>query len=242
MEDIKGINVKTHEYLAKVDPRTWCRGWFNTNAKCDLLHNNLSECFNSWITKFRDKTILIVLEGIRGSLMRMYCKGRRFVVNLLSKTCWCRKWDVTSIPCGHVISSLWLGGGNPEDYLSPYFRKEMYLKAYTPIIYPVPSEEQWVRIDQPQIEPPKSRATIGRPKKVRNRGQEETSNPYTVRRGVNKNQCGKCKKYGHNTRTCTLRKRHDEIQERRRSFYKEHAGNTDCNLDRVSCSFGCILL
>jgi hypothetical protein len=77
---------------------------------------------------------------------------------------------------------------------------------------------------------------------VRNRGQEETSNPYTVRRGGNKNQCGKFKTYGHNTRTCTVRKRHDEIQERRRSFYRKHVGDIDCNLDRVSCSFGCILL
>jgi hypothetical protein len=77
---------------------------------------------------------------------------------------------------------------------------------------------------------------------VRNRGQEETSNPYIVRRGGNKNQSGKCKKYGHNTRTCTVRKRHDEIQERRRSFYREHVGYIDCNLDRASCSFGFILL
>jgi hypothetical protein len=169
-------------------------------------------------------------------------KGRKFVVNLPSKTCGCRKWDVNGIPCAHAISSIWLGGGNPEDYLSPYFGKEMYLKVYAPIIYHVPSEEQWVRTDQPKIEPPKSRATIGRPKKVRNRGQEETSNPYIVRRGGNKNQCGKCKKYGHNTRTCTVRKRHDEIQERRRSFYREHVGDIDCNLNRVSCSFGRILL
>jgi hypothetical protein len=77
------------------------------------------------------------------------CKGRKFVVNLPSKMCGCRKWDITGIPCAYAISSIWLGGGNPEDYLSPYFDKEMYLKAYASIIYPVPSEEQWVRTDQP---------------------------------------------------------------------------------------------
>jgi hypothetical protein len=42
-----------------------------------------------------------------------------------------------------------------------------------------------------------------------------------------------CKKYGHNTRTCTVRMRHDERQQRRRTFYREHAADTDCNLDRV---------
>jgi hypothetical protein len=58
-----------------------------------------------------------------------------------------------------------------------------------------------------------------------------------MRKEGKKNQCGKCKKYGHNIRTCTLKKRHDEIQECRRSFYREHATATTCNLDMVSCSF-----
>jgi hypothetical protein len=26
MEELKGLNPKAHEYLEKVDPRTWCRG------------------------------------------------------------------------------------------------------------------------------------------------------------------------------------------------------------------------
>jgi hypothetical protein len=86
----------------------------------------------------------------------------------------------------------------------------MYLKAYAPIIYSVPSDEQWVRTNQPKIEPRKSRATTGRPKKVRNRGADETSNLETVRKCGKKNQCGMCKKYGHNTRTCTLRMMHDQ--------------------------------
>jgi hypothetical protein len=281
MEELKGLNLPAYEYLSKVDPATWCRGWFNTYAKCDLLHNNLAECFNSWITKFRDKTILVMLEGIKTSLMRRYqrkreiiaamegnlgpkikekleieedeaghctptfagdglfeveCRGRRYAVNLPVKTCGCRKWDVSGIPCAHAISSIWHGGGNPEDYLSPYFGKEMYLKAYTPIIYPVPSEEQWARTNQPIIEPPKARASSGRPKKLRNRGADETLNPYTVRKGGTKNQCRMCKKYGHNTRTCTARMRHDERQERRRNFYRKHAADLDCNLDRVSVS------
>jgi hypothetical protein len=159
------------------------------------------------------------------------------VVNLETKTCGCRKCDVSGISCAHAISAIWHYGGNRSDYLSEYFGKEMYLKSYVPIIYPIPSEKQWVRTNQSIIEPPKSRATIGRPKKSRRRGVKETTNPYTVRNGGKKNQYRKCKKYGHNTRTCTLKKRHDEIQERRRSLYGEHASATECNLDMVSCAF-----
>lgn len=61
-------------------------------------------------------------------LFEVDCNGIRFVVNLPSKTYGCRKWDETGIPCGHAISSILLGEGNPADYLSPYFGKEMYLK------------------------------------------------------------------------------------------------------------------
>jgi hypothetical protein len=75
-------------------------------------------------------------------LFEIDCKGRKYVVNLCQRTCGCRKLDVSDIPCCHAISTIWHGGGNPEDYLSHYFGKEMYLKAYAPIIYPVPSEEQ----------------------------------------------------------------------------------------------------
>jgi hypothetical protein len=73
-------------------------------------------------------------------LFEVECKGRRYVVNLLPNTCGCRKWNVSGIPCAHVISTIWNGGGNLENYLSPYFGNEMYLKSYAPIIYHEPSE------------------------------------------------------------------------------------------------------
>jgi hypothetical protein len=67
--------------------------------------------------------------------------------------------------------------------MSEYFGKEVYLKSYAPITYHVPSEEQWVQINQLIIEPLKARATTWRLKKCRTRRAEETTNPYTVRNG-----------------------------------------------------------
>jgi hypothetical protein len=32
MEEIKDISKKAYEYLEKVDPSIWCRGWFKTHA------------------------------------------------------------------------------------------------------------------------------------------------------------------------------------------------------------------
>ncbi|XP_059463443.1 uncharacterized protein LOC132192169 [Corylus avellana] len=275
MDEIKRTSKDAHAYLEKVDPNTWCRGWFNTNVKSGLLHNNTCESFNSWIKKFHDQTILSMLEGIRYKLMRTYvrkkeminsmeeaigpkirkklekeedeassccctyagqgmfeveCLGRRFVVDVDARTCGCRKWDVTGIPCSHAISAILHQDGDPNDYLSPYYSKEMDLKCYDYIIYPVPSEEQWPRSGQPNIEPPKSRVTPGRPKKLRNIGVEEPRNPSAIRKGGNKNQCGHCRKFGHNKRSCEAKLRHDERRDRARQFYRENA-SIDWSLD-----------
>ena len=187
MDEIKRISKDAHAYLEKLDPNTWCRGWFNTHAKSGLLHNNTCESFNSWIKKYRDQTILTMLEEIRCKLMRRYvrkkeminsmeealgpkirkklekeeeeaskcfctyarnhmfeveCLGRRFVGDVNGRSYGCRKWDVTGIPCCHAISAILHQGGDPNDYLSSYYSKEMWLKSYDHIVYPVPSKEQ----------------------------------------------------------------------------------------------------
>ncbi len=41
IEELKGISQDAYEYLAKIDPSTWLRAWFNTFSKCDLIVNNL---------------------------------------------------------------------------------------------------------------------------------------------------------------------------------------------------------
>jgi hypothetical protein len=262
MEEMKSISEPAYTYVSKINPSTWCRGWFNTMCKSDLVHNNCAECFNSWILKYHDLTILSMLEGLRNKLMRRYVRkrdliaamdegslgpkivaklekeedaashcwctyagaGRRFAVSVEGRTCGCRKWDVTGIPCNHAISAILYHGGNPLDYISHYYNRAYYLRTYQPIIYPVPSQDQWPRSNQPAIEPPKSRVAPGRPRKVRIRGVEEPKNPNTIRRGGNKNQCGHCKKWGHNKRTCHVMQRRREAREQVQEYHRSTAG------------------
>jgi hypothetical protein len=259
MEDIKRVSKGAHAYLEKIDPFTWCRGWFNTHCKSGLLHNNTCEAFNSWIKKFIDQTILSMLEGIRCKLMMRYvrksemiismeealgpkirkklekeedeasncsctyagngmfeveCLGKKFVVDMEAHTCGCRKWDVTGILCGHKISTILHQGQDPAEELSEYYGKRMYLAAYDHVIYPVPSAEQWPRDNQPNIEPPKARAALGRPRKVREMGVDEPRNSSAIRKGGQKNQCGYCIKFGHNKRSFVARQRQDERRSR----------------------------
>ncbi|GLT53725.1 hypothetical protein SLA2020_269780 [Shorea laevis] len=80
-------------------------------------------------------------------------KNKQYVVNLGRKTCGCRKWEVTGIPCSHAFSAILYDGGDPEDYVDKCYTLEMYKKAYDPIIYPMPSEEQWIRTKHDKLEP-----------------------------------------------------------------------------------------
>jgi hypothetical protein len=59
----------------------------------------------------------------------------------------------------------------------------MYLAAYDHMIFSVPSAEQWPRGSQPNIEPPKIRATPGKPRKVRKMGVDEPKNLSAIRKG-----------------------------------------------------------
>ncbi|GAA0139977.1 hypothetical protein LIER_01413 [Lithospermum erythrorhizon] len=46
-------------------PKHWCRAFFPLHVKFDMLCNNLSESFNSFILSARDKPIITMLDRIR---------------------------------------------------------------------------------------------------------------------------------------------------------------------------------
>jgi len=187
MAELKKLSPAAHDYVEKIDPHIWARTFFDIAPKCDLIKNNLCECFNSYIIKARDKPIITMLDMIRKKLMRRYQKKRQgimeyigewcpkilakleecgkdagectaqyageglfevecskgtFVVDLMHRTCGCRQWDMTGIPCPHAISAILYHAAEPEQYLHRYYSVESYKKAYNPMIYPVPSEDQ----------------------------------------------------------------------------------------------------
>ncbi|XP_024164163.1 uncharacterized protein LOC112171170 [Rosa chinensis] len=45
------------------------------------------------------------------------CGGSRYVVDLTRRTCACRRWDLTGIPCKHAISAIHFMRQNPEDFV-----------------------------------------------------------------------------------------------------------------------------
>ncbi|XP_049414752.1 uncharacterized protein LOC125877524 [Solanum stenotomum] len=52
-------------------PQKWCRAYFDTKCKNQMVDNNFTESFNKWILEARHKPIIKMLEEIRVKVMKL---------------------------------------------------------------------------------------------------------------------------------------------------------------------------
>ena len=118
MAELKKLSPPAYEYLSKIPVATWSKSKFTKNPKNDLIVNNLSECFNSYILDARDKPILTMLDTIRRKLMR------RFQVNKASIAKMCGKL------CPKIQIKVEKAGVKASEYLLMYSREGKYEVDY----------------------------------------------------------------------------------------------------------------
>ncbi|XP_044454561.1 neurofilament heavy polypeptide isoform X1 [Triticum aestivum] len=128
---------------------------------------------------------------------------RTYAVNLQHRTCGCKKWDMTAVPCNHAVSAIHKAKLQPEDFVHDFFKKKMYLAAYSPIIYPVPGPDMWPRTDSMDIEAPVFKEHKGRAQTKRRKGQYEKPAPKDTSRMASIT-CSNCKKVGHRYTNCNV--------------------------------------
>ncbi|CAH9142846.1 unnamed protein product [Cuscuta epithymum] len=105
-------------------------------------------------------------------------KGRhQFKVKLQGRSCSCRRWDVSGIPCAHAVCAILDHGQNPEDYLERSTNDE-------------------------DIRAPLPKKMSGRPKKKRIREETEVPSGTQLSRKGRIMCCSVCKQEGHNRSSC----------------------------------------
>ncbi|KAL3642159.1 hypothetical protein CASFOL_012974 [Castilleja foliolosa] len=120
------------------------------------------------------------------------------VVDLHGRTCTCRRFQLDKLPCSHALAAAAVKEVSKFDLSSPYYSSEYLLLAYSESIMPVGHEDEWntpFEVSNPTLLFPKNVRGIGRPdntSRILSQGEE----PPLVK------TCGKCKKKGHNRRTC----------------------------------------
>ena len=60
-----------------------------------------------------------------------------FIVDLTKRTYSCRKWDISGIPCCHVISCIFFNREATKKYIDDYYRVSTYKTCYEPVIDPI---------------------------------------------------------------------------------------------------------
>ncbi|KAL0351448.1 UNVERIFIED_CONTAM: hypothetical protein Scaly_1533500 [Sesamum calycinum] len=153
------------------------------------------------------------------------CYGDKHNLHLGEKTCSCRKWQLTGIPCAHAISGMYFMGYKPEDYVHEYYHKSNFLRVYNHLMMPLLGPEEWPHSDRPTLLPPISERMPGRPKKqdrrktldeMKNKKDEVTN--CGEKRGKLGRQglvmtCKTCHVAGHNKRTCPQNRKNKQPEE-----------------------------
>ncbi|GJX76815.1 mutator type transposase [Tanacetum coccineum] len=166
----------------------------------DIIKEASSECIVDWNGADQYQ--------VKGYLQEQY------VVNLNQRTCSCRKWEISGIPCKHAIAAIhdMADNGNdvgiPEDWVHDSYKLATWKAVYSHKVNPVNGRELWSKFDCPTtLLPPKIHPQIGRPPKKRKKSKGEivmVKGNKLTRQGKTVT-CSLCHAAGHNKRSCDRR-------------------------------------
>lgn len=87
MSEMQKIDEKAYEWLIEKHPSEWSRSHFSPLPKCDMLVNNILECFNAMIQDAREQPLISCVESVRKLLMTKLFESRRKALNWKGPFC-----------------------------------------------------------------------------------------------------------------------------------------------------------
>ena len=101
----------------------------------------------------------------------------RYPVNLTTRDCSCRQWQIRGKPCIHALHLITIVGGaegEVDQYCSEYFSVARFRAAYADNVPALLGKDQWNIVDPGfKLHSPVMTRPPGRPKKNRYRAGEE---------------------------------------------------------------------
>jgi hypothetical protein len=127
---------------------------------------------------------------------------RSDIVNIGSRSCSCRDWQLYGIPCSHAVAALISCRKDVYAYTAKCFTVASYRDTYAEELHPVPRKLEWRRTDESALDnditvvrPPKFRRPPGRPENKRICVEDHNRDKHTV-------HCSRCNQTGHYKTTC----------------------------------------
>jgi hypothetical protein len=106
-------------------------------------------------------------------IFQVQSKGVDYNVDICNKKCACRRWDLTSIPCNHVVSCLRHERIPAEEVLPVCYSTETFSKVYGFNIMPCADKSNWGKTNGLEVLPPVYEKKVGRPPKSRRKQPHE---------------------------------------------------------------------
>jgi hypothetical protein len=127
---------------------------------------------------------------------------RSHIVNIGSRSCSCRDWQLYGIPCSHAVAALISCRKDVYACTAKCFTVASYRDTYAEELHPVPRKLEWRRTDESALDnditvvrPPKFRRPPGRPENKRICVEDHNRDKHTV-------HCSRCNQTGHYKTTC----------------------------------------
>ncbi|GKE02803.1 transposase, MuDR, plant [Tanacetum coccineum] len=144
----------------------------------------------------------VILSGESRFEVRNGYEG--FKVDKRSRSCSCRGWQSSGIPCEHGIVAIYFLHKDAENYVSDWYNKDAFVNAYNHYIAGMNGMGQWPTTDYQKPLPRVVRRMPERaPHKRKRDAIEDDGNRTRISRKGKLNHCTLCKKPGHNQRACS---------------------------------------
>ncbi|GKE16633.1 transposase, MuDR, MULE transposase domain protein [Tanacetum coccineum] len=166
--------------------------YFKRRELADNMTSKIIEWVANKVNKKRMKSATWQINGVNHYQYQVSDRRYNHKVNFQTCTCQCRKWQLSRIPCGHVIAvTRFLGMTDCVQFVADWFKKEKYQGTYAESIHFLRNIQEWefpLHI-QKAIPPKMDNPQPGRPKntnQIKSQGEE----PRSI-------HCSRCRQAGH---------------------------------------------
>jgi hypothetical protein len=98
---------------------------------------------------------------------------KEYSVDFKTRTCDCRRWQLSGIPCHHVIACCKKDNINLENLVHSCYTVDAFNRAYAYNLAPLRDRAFWQNMNAVPIQPPLLTKVMGRPKKNRKKAPKE---------------------------------------------------------------------
>ncbi|RVW12731.1 hypothetical protein CK203_111680 [Vitis vinifera] len=163
------IDPRAARYLMDIELRNLLQKWFVTRQQQAMsMSTELTMWADGELHSRYNMSATYLVEPINSKECNVNYAGISAQVNLDTRSCTCRQFDLDHIPCAHAIAACRFYNISCYTLCSKYFTTKALLSSYSECIYPTGNEIDWVvpnHIRDKVVLPPKTRRPTGRPRK-----------------------------------------------------------------------------